>query len=84
MTDQKRDYSLYVWHRDGGKVYITLYVDDLLNAGRNLSTIKLIKKKLAAVYQMIDCYELRHFLVIQIDSNLSEGILRLLQESTMS
>lgn len=56
-----------MWHRDGDKVYITLYVDDLLNAGRNLSTIKLIKKKLAAVCQMIDCYELQHFLVIQID-----------------
>ena len=79
----KRDYCLYVRYQDGDEVYIILYVDDLLIAGRSLSTIKMLKKKLASVFAMTDCGELRHFLGMRIDYNRSGGTLKLSQGSNI-
>lgn len=58
-------------------MYIILYVDDLLIAGRNLSTTKMIKKKLSSVFAMTDCGDLRYFLEMRIDYNRSRGTLKL-------
>lgn len=80
----KRDYCLYVRHRDDDEMYIILYVDDLLIAGRNLSSINMVKKKLASVFAMTDCGELRHFLGMRINYNRREGTLRLSQESNIA
>lgn len=53
FSRSKHDYCLYTE---------LLYVDDLLVAGRKLSSKKKLKRDLAMLFEMSDCDELRHFL----------------------
>lgn len=77
----RHDYCLYTRHEEGNELYVVLYVDDLLIAGRKVESISRLKKKLSTVFSMTDCGEARHFLGMKITYNWEEGTLQLSQEA---
>lgn len=81
FTRSCHDYCLYTRCTKGDEMYIIIYVDDLLIAGRKLSSIVRLKKELSAVFKMTDCGEVHHFLGMKVEYNRNEGRLRLSQEA---
>ncbi|KXJ79603.1 hypothetical protein RP20_CCG000255 [Aedes albopictus] len=75
------DYCLYVSTTEGDEVYLVLYVDDLLIAGRNIRTIEKLKRRLSEEFEMTDCGEAKFFLGMRLEYNRRDGELKLSQEA---
>lgn len=84
FTRSSHDYCLYTKCTPGDELIIVLYVDDLLIAGRKLTSIVRLKKELSAVFKMTDCGEANYFLGMKLVYNREEGTLRLSQEAQVT
>lgn len=67
FTRSNAEPCLYIKQEEGKIVYIIIYVDDLLIAGRNEEEIQLIADKLNKHFQLSDLGVLKHYLGIQIE-----------------
>jgi transposase InsO family protein len=80
----KHDYCLYVRQKnEESLMYMILYVDDVIIAGKSLNRIKEIKTKLQETFEMTDMGKLQHFLGIKIDYNEPEGKVELSQAAAI-
>lgn len=79
FTRSDNDFCLYSLKSESGKLYLLLYVDDIILCGPDLMLIKEIKLKLMAKFKMKDKGNLRHFLGLEIYYDRKNGILRLSQ-----
>lgn len=84
FTRSSHDYCLYTKCTPGDELIIVIYVDDLLIAGRKLTSIVRLKKELSAVFKMTDCGEANYFLGMKLMYNREEGTLRLSQEAQVT
>lgn len=76
----KSDPCVYLYDRDGVKIYLTLYVDDLLLAGNNSDAISMVKGKLQERFKMTDMGEASLVLGMQVTRNRNQGTLTISQE----
>lgn len=64
------DYSLFSYHRNGVIPHVLVYVDDLIIAGNNSSSIVDFKNYLGSCFHMKDLGILKYFLGIEIARDL--------------
>ena len=76
----KSDTCVYVYNRDGVKIILTLYVDDLLLTGNNEDAISMVKSKLTQRFKMTDMGEASLVLGIEIKRNRELGTLTISQQ----
>lgn len=74
------DTCLYVKEREGEKVFLLLYVDDILVICRSLDVISVIKKLLKSEFKMQDMGEARTFLGLKIERDVLQGRMTLSQK----
>lgn len=77
----ENDRCLYVRGKDESKLFLLLYVDDILIISRNLVDIEKVKKRLAAEFEMSDLGSVKNFLGMRIDRNVKDRVLRISQRS---
>ena len=53
----KSDLCVYLYDHNGAKIYLTLYVDDLLLAGNDYNAISMVKWELQTCFKMTDMGE---------------------------
>ena len=53
----KLDPCVYLYDHNGAKIYLTLYVDDLLLAGNDSNAISMVKGKFQKRFKMADTGE---------------------------
>jgi len=75
------DPSLYTMSLDGynDKVYILVYVDDLLIAANRLESVTYVKERLLAAFNARDLGEAQLFLGFSIQRDRAQGLLKLTQ-----
>lgn len=73
------DFCLYILTCKNEKMFLLIYVDDIILAGTNLKLLDKIKLKLMNRFKMKDKGDLKHFLGLSIHYNREEGILRIEQ-----
>lgn len=71
----KYDSCLYTYTGEKVRIYVVLYVDDIILASDSLEQLSHIKKNLAAEFDMVDLQELNHFLGLRIAHNRKQGTL---------
>jgi hypothetical protein len=74
----KADSCLYVKSSGGEKLFVAVFVDDLVIAGSSLTIINSFKEDLESTYNMKDLGELKYCLGIEIDRN-ANGQVKLFQ-----
>ena len=57
ITASEADPGLLIAHYKGGKVYVLVYVDDILVASKNLEDIQHVKHRLTEVFKVRDLQE---------------------------
>ena len=62
----KSEPCVYLYDHNGAKIYLTLYVDDLLLAGNDSNAISMVKGKLQKRFKMADTGEASLVLVMEI------------------
>lgn len=67
------EYCLYIKTNVKSKMYILIYVDDLLVAGTNEKEVDNVIKILNNTFKMNNLGQIKHFLGMNITQNLSEG-----------
>lgn len=75
------DYCLYVKITGDVKVFVVIYVDDILICGSNCREIINLKQSLKNHFKMKDLGMLGNYLGIHINQNLSEGYTSLSQKT---
>ena len=60
------DHCVWVWAKDGIKVIIPAYVDDLTIACNNTPTLTRIKEQLSSRYKMHDLGPIKYILGIEV------------------
>lgn len=75
------DPCFYVRRSEEGLIMITLYVDDLLIAGKPLAAVLNLKKKLSTMFEMEDCGEAKVCLGLEITRNREQNSLKISQKS---
>ena len=83
----RSEYDSCVYHEiidSGGVVYLLLYVDDILIAGKNLSDIKKLKNLLKGEFEMKDLGSAKRILGIDIVRDRAAGTLFLSQSRYIS
>ncbi|KAH9763605.1 hypothetical protein KPL70_001228 [Citrus sinensis] len=83
----RRNYDSCVYHEiiiSGGAVYLLLYVDNILIAGKNLSDIKKLKNLLKGEFEMKDLGSAKRILGIDIVRDRAVGTLFLSQSRYIS
>lgn len=73
------DHCLYSKGENESKIYLLLYVDDLLLIGGGLTEIRWIKMLMSTEFEMKDMNEMRNFLGICIERDISTGSLHIHQ-----
>lgn len=71
------DWCLYVKNSEKGKLYVTLYVDDVLILGNNDSDIQNLKNVLKTNFDMKDLGKISNFLGINVNQNFDVGFTEL-------
>lgn len=74
------DYCLYYKIEKGMKIYLLIYVDDLLLISSCVSQINEIKKRLSDEFEMTDFMEVKYFLGIKIEYDIESGVIKLSQK----
>ena len=80
FTSLKSDSCVYIYNHSETIVIITLYVDDLLVAGSNISVIEDIKRKLMDKFKMSDMGNVSLVLGMQVTRDRERGTLTITQE----
>lgn len=73
------DHCLYMLEFNLEKLYLLMYVDDLIIAGKNLDKINEIVSKLMQRFKIKDKGDLEHFLGLGINYDKEQGILNISQ-----
>eukprot|EP00752_Nemacystus_decipiens_P018060 g16192.t1 len=77
----KSDPCVYLYDHNGAKIYLTLYVDDLLLAGNDSDAISMVKGKLQKRFKMTDMGEASLVLGMEIKMDREAGTLTISQET---
>ena len=77
----KSDTCVYVYNREGVKIILMLYVDDILLAGNNAEAMAMVKSQLKQRFKMTDMGEASLVLGIKIKSDRHLGTLTISQEA---
>ena len=77
----KSDPCVYLYDHNGAKIYLTLYVDDLLLAGNDSNVISMVKGKLQKRFKMTDMGEASLVLEMEIKRGREAGTLTISQEA---
>ena len=77
----KSDTCVYAYNREGVKIILTLYVDDLLLAGNNAEAMAMVKSQLKQRFKMTDMGEAPLVLGIEIKRDRQLGTLTISQEA---
>ena len=72
---------MYIYRHKGTPVIITLYVDDLLIIGCDITVINGIKEKLMEKFKMSDLGNMSLVLGMQVTRDRAKGSLTIFQES---
>ena len=78
---RKSDPCMYLYDHNGAKIYLTLYVDDLLLAGNDFNAISILKGKLQKRFKMTDMGEASLVLGMEIKKDREAGTLTISQEA---
>lgn len=73
------DYCLYTYGKEDERVYMLLYVDDLLICSKNKINIERLKKALMNKFKMKELGEIKEYLGISIDNNYRENVVTMNQ-----
>lgn len=76
----KSDYCLYRKTSNELKIFILLYVDDILLTGNNNEQLKYLKQKLSEKFEMEDLGELKLFLSLNVSRNVESKTITLDQK----
>ncbi|KXJ71076.1 hypothetical protein RP20_CCG021563 [Aedes albopictus] len=71
------DPCLYIRSVGQEKVFLVLYVDDMLIIGPNLKVIQIVKKLLSKEFEMVDLGAVSSFLGMHIERDISGRIMRI-------
>ncbi|XP_071705143.1 uncharacterized mitochondrial protein AtMg00810-like [Rutidosis leptorrhynchoides] len=74
MTRSSQDYSLFFRHKEGRRIILVVYVDDIIITGDDSSGVVELKRFLQSQFQITDLGRLRYFLGIEV-SRSPQGIL---------
>ena len=80
---QRCPFDCYVYHKDmedGSKIYLLLYVDDMLIACKHMDQIDALKQQLRGSFEMKDLGEAKKILGVELIRNRKNGILVLSQQ----
>ena len=80
FTASGADPGLFIAHYKDGKVYVLVYVDDILVAYKSLEDIQHVKHRLTEVFKIRDLGEAKYFLGMGLDRNRQAKTLKLTQE----
>lgn len=61
-------------------MFLVIYVDDILLAGRSLAVINTLKQKLSLEFEMTDLSEVKMFLGLAIEHDKEKGVLQISQK----
>lgn len=75
----ENDHCLYILYNENKKVFLLIYVDDIILAGPDLTHINEVKNKLMKGFLMKDKGPLKHFLGLEILYDRENGILKIHQ-----
>lgn len=73
------DPALFTSKRDGGRLYLLVYVDDILVAGARLDDVTGVKTEICATFEARDMGEARFFLGLEISRDRGARLLKLSQ-----
>ena len=76
----KFDYCLYFLKIKNEKMYLIIFVDDLLICSKNVELIEFIKKKLIEKFRMKDLGHIKTYLGININYDCNENSLEIYQD----
>jgi hypothetical protein len=74
------DRCIYKKKDDGGRVYICLYVDDMIVAAKLTETVRRVKKAIARRFQIKDLGTVKHLLGMEIDYDHSKRVMHITQQ----
>jgi hypothetical protein len=80
-TTADSDPGLYTYRGKSANVYILVYVDDILIAGKDRDLVSSVKAKLAALFDIRDMGEASTFVGIEIVRDRSKGELKIVQRA---
>ena len=75
------DTCVYLYCHDGVRIYLTLYVDDVLLASNNSDAMAMVKEKLKQNFKMTDMGAVSLVLGMEIQRHLQRGTLTIPQEA---
>lgn len=81
FSNSKSDQAIYFATRDNVKVWLVLYVDDILIISTSTNAINDVMRVLSKEYRMKDVGKVNEFLGITIDYDRNEGTMTLSQSS---
>ena len=77
----KTDHGVYVFGVGDGRVFIALYVDDLLMVWKRREVLEMVKRRLQEKFEMKDLGALTHILGVEVKRDRQSRILTLHQSS---
>ena len=80
FTASETDPGLFIAHYKGSKVYVLVYVDDILVASKSLEDIQHVKHSLTEALKVRDLGETKYFLGMSLDRNRQARTLKMTQE----
>jgi Reverse transcriptase (RNA-dependent DNA polymerase) len=80
FIESAADPSLFILHYKDRSVYVLVYVDDLLVAGKNFSDVNNVKQMLMSVFDARDLGNAQYFLGMEIERDRMAGTLKLSQK----
>jgi hypothetical protein len=80
FIESDADPGLFILHYKDRSVYVLVYVDDLLVAGKNLSDVNRVKQMLMETFDARDLGDAKYFLGMEIERDRSAGTLKLSQK----
>ena len=80
FTASEADPGLFIGHFKSGTVYLLVYVDDILVAGKSAADIQHVKDRLTKVFKVRDLGEAKYFLGMSLDRDRQAKTLKMRQE----
>ena len=80
FTASAADPGLFTAQLKSGKVYVLVYVDDILVGAKSLTDIQHVKDRLTGVFKVRDLGEAKYFLGMSVDRNRQARTLKMTQE----
>jgi hypothetical protein len=77
------DAGLFTLDKGGCKVYLLVYVDDILVASAELSCVQGVKQAVGAVFRVRDLGQARFFLGMEIMQDREQGVVKLSQHKAV-